>query len=45
VVSVMITGEWSDERSKHNSAIAKFWMIPFVMQKSTRSGSLFQSDG
>jgi hypothetical protein len=45
VVSITITGEWSDERSKHDFSIAKFWVIPSVTQKSSRSGSLFQSDG
>jgi hypothetical protein len=45
VVSVMIAADWSDERSKYYLAIAKFWVIPFVTQKSTRSGSLFKSDG
>jgi hypothetical protein len=43
VVSITITGEWS-EKSKHDFAIAKFLVIPFVTQKSARSSSLFQSD-
>jgi hypothetical protein len=32
VVSVTITGEWSDERLKHD-LVAKFWMITFVTQE------------
>jgi hypothetical protein len=44
-VSVIKTGEWSEDRSKHDSATAKSLGIPFVAQKSTRSGSLFLSDG
>jgi hypothetical protein len=35
VVGITVTGEWPDERSKHDLAIVKFWVIPFVMQKST----------
>jgi hypothetical protein len=44
VVSVTITREWSDERSEYGLAVAKCWVIRFVMRKTTRSGSLFQSD-
>jgi hypothetical protein len=45
VVTVTITRERSGEQSKHDLAIANFWVIPFLTQKSTKSGSLFQSDG
>jgi hypothetical protein len=44
-VSLIKTGECSEDRSKHDFATAKSWGIPFVKQKSTRSGSLFLSDG
>jgi hypothetical protein len=44
-VSVIKTGEALEDRSKHYFATAKSWRIPFVTQKSTRSGSLFLSDG
>jgi hypothetical protein len=44
-VSVIKTGEWSEDRSKHDFGTAKFWRIPSVTQKSTESGSLFLSVG
>jgi hypothetical protein len=34
-----------EDRSKHDFATAKSWGILSVTQKSTRSGSLFLSDG
>jgi hypothetical protein len=43
--SVIKTGEWSEDRSKHDFASAKSWGIPFVTQKSARSGRLLLSDG
>jgi hypothetical protein len=44
-VSVIKTYERSEGRSKHDFATAKSWGIHFVTQTSTRSGSLFLSDG
>jgi hypothetical protein len=41
----MKNGERSEDMSKHDFATAKFWGIPFVTHKSTRSGSLFLPDG
>jgi hypothetical protein len=43
--SVIKTGEWSEDRSRHNFATEKSWGIPFVTQKFSRSGSLFLLDG
>jgi hypothetical protein len=43
--SVIKTGDWLEDRSKHDFATAKSWGIPFITQESTRSGSLFLSDG
>jgi hypothetical protein len=34
------TGEWSDDRSKQDFAVAEVDRIHFVTQKSTRSGRL-----
>jgi hypothetical protein len=45
VVSTTMTGEWSDDRSKQDVAAAEFGRIPFMTQKSKRSGSLFLSKG
>jgi hypothetical protein len=45
VISVIKTRDWSEDRSKHDFATAKFRGIPFVAKKSTRSGRLFLSDG
>jgi hypothetical protein len=45
VVRSTMTGEWSDDRSKLDVAAAEFGGIPFVTQKSKRSGSLFLSEG
>jgi hypothetical protein len=39
------TGEWSEDKSRHDFATAKSEEIPFVTQKSIRSGILFTSDG
>jgi hypothetical protein len=44
VVSTTMTGEWSNDRLKLDVAAA-FGGIPFVTQKSKRSGSLFLSEG
>jgi hypothetical protein len=44
-VSVIKTGEWSEDRSELDVATAKCRRAPFVTQNSTRSGSLFLSDG
>jgi hypothetical protein len=44
-VSVIKTWKWSEDGSKHNFATAKPWGIPFATQESTRSGSIFLSDG
>jgi hypothetical protein len=40
-----MTGEWSDNRSRQDVAVAEFGAIPYVTQKSKRSGSLFLSEG
>jgi hypothetical protein len=45
VVGTTMTGEWSDGRSRQDVAVAEFGGIPFVTQKSKRSGSLFLSEG
>jgi hypothetical protein len=45
VVRSTMTGEWSDDRSRLDVAAAEFGGIPFVTQKSKRSGSLFLSEG
>jgi hypothetical protein len=39
------TGEWSEESSKQDFAVAKLLWIPLVTQKSSRSGNLFRSVG
>jgi hypothetical protein len=39
------TGEWSDDRSKQDVAVAKVDGIPFVTQKSSRSGGLLLLEG
>jgi hypothetical protein len=44
VVSITMTGEWSDDRSKQDVATAEFRGIHFVTQKSKRPGSLFLSE-
>jgi hypothetical protein len=43
--SVIKTGEWSEDGPKHDFTTAKCWGVLFVTFKSTRSGSLFLSDG
>jgi hypothetical protein len=44
VVRTIMT-EWSNDRSRHDVAVAEFGGIPFVTQKYKRSGSLFLSEG
>lgn len=39
----MITGEWSDVRSKLGTAFVYDFSMPFIMQKSMRSGILRKS--
>jgi hypothetical protein len=43
-VSTTMTGEWLDDRSRQEVAAAEFGGIPFVTQKSKRSGSFFLSE-
>jgi hypothetical protein len=43
--SVIKNGELSEDRSKHYLVAAKSGGIQFVTPKSTKSGSLFLSDG
>jgi hypothetical protein len=43
-LGVFKTGQWWEDRSKHDFAIVKSQGMPFVTQKSSRSGSLFLSD-
>jgi hypothetical protein len=45
VLRSTMTGEWSDDRSRMDVAVAEFGGIAFVTQKSKRSGSLFLSRG
>jgi hypothetical protein len=45
VVRSTLTGEWSDDRSRLDVAAAEIGGIPFVTQKSERSGSLFLLEG
>jgi hypothetical protein len=45
VLRSTMTGERSDDRSRLEVAAAEFGGIPFVTQKSKRSGSLFLSEG
>jgi len=40
-----IIGVWSDESSRHEAISALCVLMPFVMQKSSRSGCLFVSLG
>jgi hypothetical protein len=40
-----MAGEWSDDRSRQDVAVADFGGIPFVTQKFERSGILFLSEG
>ena len=42
---VTIIGVWSEDKSSEDSAAIEAFRIPFVIQKSIKSGSLFGSDG